>query len=428
MSSREPHRVAMLSLHTSPATQPGTGDAGGLNVYVLALAHALTHLGAHVDIFTRHNPDIALHPTPADAPGGSPHLLAPNLRIFEVTTGPENVTKQQLQQHVPEFVKNTLKVVGRHTVVPYTVVHGHYWLSGIAAMQLAETWNVPVVQTMHTLGQVKNAHLSPGDVPDPESRIVGEQQVLDRCSHIIANTDSEVADLRTYYGVLPEQVTVINPGVDTSLFYPTSPERRTALRSCRGLNPEDTHILFVGRLQPLKAPDVLLQSVAELFVRQSDLKSRVKITLNGDSSGLNGFTHQDLEIFARNLGIEEYVFFQKPQPRAELADTYRTADILAVPSYNETFGLVALEAAACGVPAVATNVGGLKTSIQHNHSGVLVDGHHPEDWAEALRSLIDDFDKRKLLSQNASEYAQKFSWQNAADKTLTIYDRTTTGT
>lgn len=413
----------MLSLHTSPAAQPGTGDAGGLNVYVLALAHALASQGTKVDIYTRHTPETALGAIPAEDPAGQPHHLAPNLRLFEVTTGPKHASKQELSRHVPEFVRNAAHVAGQHCNDRYTVIHAHYWLSGIAALHLRDMWNAPVVQTMHTLGRVKNAHLSPGDTPDPESRMVGEQHLLDTCDHVIANTNAESTDLTHHYKTPADRVTVINPGVDTTVFSSVSETERHQLRHKRNLTAQDTHILFVGRLQPLKGPDVLLQAVAETLNQQPDLKKTLHVTLNGDSSGTTGFTHQDLAQQARALDISGNITFQKPQPRTQLADTYRTADILTVPSYNETFGLVALEAAACGTPAVATNIGGLTTTIRHNHTGILVDGHNPQDWAHALRTLINAPDRRLLLARNAAEYAQEFSWHNAARQTLNVYNQ-----
>lgn len=414
----------MLSLHTSPAAQPGTGDAGGLNVYVLALAHALASQGTKVDIYTRHTPETALGAIPADATNGQPHHLAPNLRLFEVTTGPADATKQELGQYVPEFVRNVARVAGRHCDDRYTVIHAHYWLSGIAALSLRDLWNAPVIQTMHTLGRVKNAHLSPGDTPDPQTRIAGEQQLLDTCDHIIANTIAESADLAHHYSAAPSRVTVINPGVDTEIFKPVTWQKRQQLRDAKNLTPDDTHILFVGRLQPLKGPDVLLKAVAEILTQQTDLRNTLHVTLNGDSSGATGFTHEDLAQQAHLLNITDNITFQKPQPRRQLADTYRTADILTVPSYNETFGLVALEAAACGTPAVATNVGGLATTIKHNHTGVLIDGHNPHDWAYALRALINDPDRRLQFAHNATEHAQEFSWHNAARQTLDVYYQT----
>ena len=414
ISDRAIDRLAMISLHTSPLDQPGTGDAGGMNVYVIELARRLASQGIEVDIFTRAT-SSALPPVVEAADGVS---------VRHIHAGPfEGLTKGELPGQLCVFAREVLRSEAAQPVGHYDVVHTHYWLSGQVGALARDRWGVPLVHSMHTMAKVKNDALADGDTPEPAARIIGEEQVVEAADMLIANTDIEAKQLINLYDADPGRVEVVHPGVDLTVFQPIDVrEARTGL----GL-PADAHVLmFAGRIQPLKAPDVLLRAVAVLLEETPSLRSRLVVPVVGGPSG-TGLEHpESLAQLAAELGIDDVVRFVPPVAQPELARWCAAATLVAVPSYNESFGLVAAEAQATGTPVIGAAVGGLTTVIRDGRSGLLVDGHEPRDWANAMRRVLDDDALRSRLEAGAVEQARLFSWERTAQRTLDVYRRART--
>lgn len=397
----------MISVHTSPLDQPGTGDAGGLNVYVVETAKRLGRRGIEVEIFTRRT-SAALAETVQ---------LAPNVLVRHIDAGPyEGLAKNDLPGQLCAFAAGLMRHVAHSPEGHYDLVHSHYWLSGQVGWLAADRWDVPLVHTMHTMARVKNASLAQDDRPEPSGREIGEEQVVRAASLLVANTPREAHELVDLYDASPETVEIVSPGVDLETF---TPGDRSAARSAVGLPDDAQVVLFVGRIQPLKAPDVLLRAVARLLEREPERREKLVVAVLGGPSGTGLDKPRGVQQLARELGIADVVQFVPPAARAELAQWYRAADLLAVPSYSESFGLVALEAEACGTPVVAANVGGLPDAV--GDAGRLVDGHDPDDWAKVISELLDDSDARKSLSDKAIEHARHFGWDATSERLLEVY-------
>jgi D-inositol-3-phosphate glycosyltransferase len=407
-----PRRVAMLSVHTSPLEQPGTGDAGGLNVYVVETARRLADRGTEVEIFTRA--------TSSELPATVP--LAPGVLVRHIPAGPfEGLSKNDLPGLLCQFAAGVLRVEACHEPGWYDLVHSHYWLSGQVGWLAGDRWNVPLVHTMHTMAKVKNASLATGDAAEPLGRVFGEEQVVAAADRLLANTDDEARQLVGLYGADPRRVAVVPPGVDLGTFSPGGVGARRLARRRLGLPPDAELLLFVGRIQPLKAPDVLLEAAARLVARAPGRRSRLRVAVLGGPSGSGLDRPEELQQLAARLGIADLVCFHPPVSRPVLADWYRAADVVAVPSHNESFGLVAIEAQACGTPVVAAKVGGLRTAVAHGVSGLLVDGHEPAEWAATLGGLLDDDGRRQRMRSGAVAQARRFSWDATVDGTAEVY-------
>lgn len=407
-------RLAMISVHTSPLDQPGTGDAGGLNVYVVELARRLARRGVEVDVFTRATRS-------SQAPV---HDCGDGVTVRHVHAGPyEGLTKTELPAQLCMFAREVLRAEAAQPLGHYDVVHSHYWLSGQVGALARDRWGVPLVHSMHTMAKVKNEALAEGDTPEPASRVIGEQQVVDAADVLVANTDLEAKQLINLYDADAGRVEVVHPGVDLEVFRPRD---RAAARAELGL-PADAHVvLFAGRLQPLKAPDVLLHAVAELLARDPDLRRHLVVPIVGGPSG-SGLEHPEaLAQLSTALGLDDVVRFCPPVGQAELARWYAAATVVAVPSYNESFGLVAAEAQASGTPVVAAAVGGLTTVVRDGRSGLLVEGHDPVAWAAALRRPLVDADLLARLRAGAPVQAAAFSWDATAAGMLEVYARART--
>ena len=395
-------------VHTSPLDQPGIGDAGGMNIYVVENAARMAAMGVSVDIFTRrHNSSL-------------PEIveLSAGVRVRHLNIGSTQATKEDLPAMIPALSDAFLSVVENEK---FDVLHSHYWLSGKVAMPAAKKFSIPLAHTMHTMARVKNMNLAEGERPEPMIRVQGETQVVAAADALIANTDAEAASLVSLYQACPDAVSVVSPGVDLYTF--TAGAGRRAAREAFGL-PLDAHVLaFVGRIQPHKGPEVLIRAVAEMLSHSPHLRPKLITLIIGGASGSGVGEVERLKDLVSWLGIGDVVRFADPVPRAELPQWYRAADLVCVPSYSESFGLVALEAQACGTPVVATAVGGLRTAIADGISGVLVDGHDPRAWSSILARLIQEPQRRVLLSMGAIEHASHFGWDATARGTLDIYDR-----
>ena len=395
-------------VHTSPLDQPGAGDAGGMNIYVVESAERMAAMGVSVDIFTRrHSPDL-------------PDIveLSPGVRVRHLNIGANSATKEELPALIPNLSDAFSAVLEGEK---YDVIHSHYWISGKVAMPVAKKFGIPLAHTMHTMARVKNMNLAEGERPEPMIRVQGETQVVAAADALIANTDAEAASLVSLYEACPDNVSVVSPGVDLYTF--TAGNGRKAAREVIGL-PQDAHILaFVGRIQPHKGPEVLIRAVAEMLSHSPHLRPKLITIIMGGASGGGLGEVERLKDLVSWLNISDVVRFENPVPRAQIPQWYRAADLVCVPSYSESFGLVALEAQACGTPVVATAVGGLRTAVADGISGVLVDGHDPRAWSSVLARLIQEPQRRVLLSMGAIEHASHFGWDTTARGTLDIYDR-----
>ncbi|MHA6760992.1 D-inositol-3-phosphate glycosyltransferase [Streptacidiphilus sp. PAMC 29251] len=426
--TQRPGRVAMLSVHTSPLHQPGTGDAGGMNVYIVELSKRLADLGVEVEIFTRA--------TSSDLP---PTVeLAPGVLVRHVTAGPfEGLVKEDLPAQLCAFTHGVLRAEAGYRPGYYDLVHSHYWLSGQVGWLAAERWGVPLVHTMHTMAKVKNAALAFGDTPEPAARVIGETQVVAAADRLIANTAEEAEELAVHYAARPDQLSVVHPGVNLEVFRPATAtpvgsvgdalshsERESAraeIRARLGLPRDATVLLFAGRIQLLKAPHVLLRAVAVMLLQDPSLRDRLVVPVVGGPSGSGMARPESLHKLAAQLGISDVVRFHPPVKQDELADWYRAATALVMPSYSESFGLVALEAQACGTPVVAAAVGGLPVAVRDGETGFLVDGHEPTDWAHVLRRFVDDPGLGARMGAAAAQHAACFGWANAAAATAEVY-------
>ncbi|WP_278237548.1 D-inositol-3-phosphate glycosyltransferase [Isoptericola sp. AK164] len=421
----------MISVHTSPLDQPGTGDAGGMNVYVLELSRALARRGAEVEIYTRATSSAQPKVVQAE----------PGIRVVHVAAGPyEGLDKNDLPAQLCFFSAGVLRAEAHRPAGWYDVVHSHYWLSGQVGWLGADRWDVPLVHTMHTMARVKNAALAPGDTPEPHSRVIGEEQVVAESDALVASTTEEAEDLVGHYGADPDRVHVVAPGVDLATYAPLEPgpgettaQARRALRERLGLPTDRPVVLFAGRVQLLKGPDVLVRAlgvmadhaatVADPDALRDGGGSRVPtLAVLGGASG-RPTAVRELEALAHQMGVTDHVVVRPPVSRAELADWYRAADVVAVPSHNESFGLVAAEAQACGTPVVAAAVGGLRTVVIDDVSGVLVDDHSPWTWAAELGALLGDEARRERLAAGARRASERFSWDRAAAAMLDVYSQ-----
>jgi D-inositol-3-phosphate glycosyltransferase len=400
-------RAAVLSVHTSPIDQPGTGDSGGMNVYIRSVATRLEERGVDVDLFTRCR-------------GGVDHEtkhLTKHAHVVSIKAGPcEPIPKAELPRYLPEFLGGVIqhsRMNGRR----YDLVHSHYWLSGWVGHALHELWGVPLVSSFHTLGKVKNYSLASGEAPEPPVRIDGEMRVIGASDRILAPTPAEAGQLVGLYRADPEHIRLVPPGVDHAMFRPRDRERARDRLYFKGLRLA----LFVGRLQPHKGPDIAIRTIAESIARDPVATRDLQLAIVGGPSGTDvGEIDRLMDLIAA-LGINDRVMFFPPQPQERLADFYAAADVVLVPSRSESFGLVALEAQACGTPVVAARVGGLPFVVEDGRTGFLVDGHDPSDHAERVLDVLRDASLQDRLGTEAAYRALRFTWDVTADEVARVY-------
>lgn len=386
--------IGLVSFHTSPLIAPGTGDGGGLNVYVAALGDGLAKAGHEVHVFTRrHDPNQA-----------GVVFTDSGVTVHHIPAGPETARKEELDNLVCEFTRGVLSNPVARRV---DVWHGHYWLSGRAAAGLGGLFTRPVVQTFHTLGGVKNARLANGDSPEPNGRVNAEYWLASHADLVSAPAPAEALWLSEH--VPGSRIRVIEPGVDLGLFHPPEPDPRDPWECEQPLN-----LLFAGRLQPLKAPDVAIKTVAALG-------RDARLTIVGGPSGKNGITEDDLMDLAASLGVAEKVRCHPAVGRKELAAFMREADVVLVPSHTESFGLVALEAQASGTPVVASDIDGLMHVLGGHRGGMLVPVGDAHGMAWAIQQMTSSKAVYQAYQQRALATAQRFSWEATISRTIDAY-------
>lgn len=395
-------RLAVLSLHTSPLAQPGAGDSGGMNVYVRELVSALAQAGVTSDVYTRRwaedLPDVV--------------DVEPGFRVVHVPAGPVDLPKEALPEIVDEFADGVLDhLVTSDDLAGVDALHANYWLSGVAGHRLKHELDLPLVSTFHTLARVK---AETGD-PEPQRRVDAEAEVIGCSDAILANGPAEAAQLQRLYGADAARIEIVPPGVVHAFF---SPGDRTGARAALPqLGPLDGPVLlFVGRIQPLKGLDVAVRALAELG------DPTAVLLVVGGASGTDGRREVErIEKLAAALGVSERVRFAAPQPHHMLSTFYRAADVVMVPSRSESFGLVALEAAACGTPVVAAAVGGLRTLVDHGQTGFLVEGRDPRVFAAYADQILTNRPLAAVLSARAAHRAREYTWSTAAGRLRRIY-------
>ena len=397
-------RLAVLSLHTSPLAQPGTGDSGGMNVYVRELVSSLAQAGVGADVFVRRWDETS--PEVVD--------VEPGFRVVHVEAGPGDLPKEQLPDVVDEFADGVRAHLRRLGDVD--ALHANYWLSGVAGHRLKHELDLPLVSTFHTLARVK---AETGD-PEPERRVRAEAEVIGCSDAILASCVAEVDQLVRLYGADPDRIEIVAPGVDHAFFSPG--ERAGARHALRHLDlGAGPVLLFVGRIQPLKGLDVAVRALAELGRRDATL------VVVGGASGIDGRVEVErIHKLVADLGLADQVRFVEPVPHHLLSTYYRAADVCLVPSRSESFGLVALEAAACGTPVVAAAVGGLRTLVEHERTGFLVEGRDPADYARHVAEILEVPGVAADLSAVAARRARDYTWSTAAARLRRIYGDITT--
>ena len=406
-------RIAMLSYHTCPLAVLGGKDTGGMNVYVREVTQKLGDMGVHVDVFTRSQDEHVPHVL---------HDLGYGNRVVHVPAGPEvPLPKKELADFIPEFVRGVQEFVANKEIV-YDLVHSHYWMSGIAALELRTHWKTPVVHMFHTLVLMKNRVAQAPEEVEGGYRLEGERKVLRQVDKIIAATQAELAQLQWLYQADVTKITVIPPGVETCRFYPIPMDEA---REFIGVPPCERMILFVGRIEPLKGLDVLLEAIA-LMRKQGQWEKNpfCLMIIGGDPEASEGEKSSEMariQALREQYNLEDLVVFAGKRSQDTLPYYYSAAEAVVVPSHYESFGMVALEAMACGTPVVASEVGGLAYLVQDGITGFTVPVDEPQALADRLYQLLDDGQLRERMSKQAVEVAQDYSWWNITTRLIAVY-------
>lgn len=407
--------VAMLSYHTCPLATLGGKDTGGMNVYVHQLTRTLGKLGVHVDVFTRSQDEHVPHVL---------HDLGYHNRVVHIPAGPEiPLPKAELERYIPKFVQG-IKLFAESKNIQYDLIHSHYWMSGIAAIELSEIWNIPFLQMFHTLVLMKNRIARTPQEVEGEYRILGEKKVISKANRIIAATLAEKSQLEFLYDVPSSKISVIPPGVDTRHFYPIPKDEAKEVVGV----PENTRtILFVGRIEPLKGIDKLVQAIS-IIQKNGGLRCcpHNLVIIGGEPNAKSEDMNAEmarLQDMVEDLKIENFVIFLGKQDQQMLPYYYSAAEVVVMPSHYESFGMVALEAMACGTPVVASQVGGLAFLVRDGETGFVVPGNDVETLAKRLIELIKDEELRNKLGNKSAEYAQLYAWENISEKMIEVYNQ-----
>ena len=399
--TKRQRRIAVLSVHTSPLAILGGSTAGGMNVYVRELSQAMGARGYVVDVFTRR--------ASPDAPDTQP--FGPNARVINIDAGPAGpLEKEALAEHLGEFEAHLLEFAAREGVT-YDMVHSHYWMSGVVAISLAKRWQVPHVAMFHTLGEVKNR--ARATEHEPAARIEAERRIAKSADRIVVASAHEQHLLTALYGADASRIAVVPCGIDLELFTPMEKE---FARNKLGLKDGERVILFVGRIEPLKGIDILISAAAQLH----EDENFIVLIVGGDAGSLGEIAQ--LRAQAERLGVGHHIAFVGSVEHSQLPLYYNAADVCVVPSYYESFGLVAVESMACGTPVVASRVGGLTTTVQDGETGYLIPWRCPEPFAERLELLLDNDELRASFGRAGREAVERFRWANVADAVGELYE------
>ena len=404
-------RIAMISYHTCPLATLGGKDTGGMNVYVRDLTRQLGQMGIHVDVFTRSQDDHVPHVL---------HELGYGNRVVHVPAGPEHpVSKQELVDYIPEFVEG-IKAFACEKKITYDIIHSHYWMSGLAAASLSDAWGgTPIVHMFHTLGEMKNRIARSEDEREGEYRINGEKQVLRRADRVVVATVAELTQLRFLYKANGNMV-VIPPGVDVSHFYPISADEA---KMYVGLKPEDRMVLFVGRIEPLKGVDTLIQAMSGLQLKEKNRPVHLAIIGGDPAASPEEMTAEmaRLQKLCDDLAVGQTVVFLGKRDQDKLPYYYSAAELVVMPSHYESFGMVALEAMACGTPVIASEVGGLAYLVRDGETGFTIPDQEPEELCDKISWLLNDRELHETMSARAVEYAQDYAWEKIAKQIVEVY-------
>ena len=405
-------RIAMLSYHTCPLATLGGKDTGGMNVYVRELTRQLGRMGVHVDVFTRSQDDHVPHVL---------HELGYGNRVVHVPAGPETpLGKREMSEYIPQFVEGVMDFA-REKGIRYDILHSHYWMSGIAAAALSDAWaGSPMESIFHTLGEMKNRIARTESEREGAYRIDGEKQVLRRADRIVVATLAELTQLRFLYKANPDKMVIVPPGVDVSHFYPIPADEA---KSFVGLTPEDRMVLFVGRIEPLKGVDTLINAMCCLDLKDRSRPVHLAIIGGDPSASPEQMTAEmaRLQKMCDDLGLEKTVVFLGKRGQETLPYYYSAAEVLVMPSHYESFGMVALEAMACGTPVIASEVGGLAYLVRDGETGFTIPAEEPETLCDKLSWLLNDRELHEKMSTQAAEYAKDYAWAKIAAQIVDVY-------
>jgi len=406
-------RIAMLSYHTCPLATLGGKDTGGMNVYVRDLTRALGRVGIHVDVFTRSQDEHVPHVL---------HDLGFGNRVVHIPAGPEvPIPKDELVNFIPQFVSG-IRSFASEKGLYYDLIHSHYWMSGLAGFSLMEAWGIPMVHMFHTLGEMKNRVARGPDQIESKQRIIAENEILSTANRIVAATLAERAQLQWLYKAEPKKIVVIPPGVDVSHFYPIPVDEAKAFI---GIKPDDQMVLFVGRIEPLKGVDTLIQAMSCLNFGEFTSEKPIRLTIIGGDPDVNPEEMSKemarLQKMCNDLLMGKMVIFLGKRDQDTLPYYYSAADVLVMPSHYESFGMVALEAMACGTPVIASQVGGLAFLVQDGVTGYHVPDDDPNELCERLKQLLSDNELRRTLGIQANKYAQEYSWDKITEQIVRLY-------
>lgn len=406
--------VAYLAMHSCPLLQPGRGDAGGMNVYIDELARTMARRGVAVVVFTR----LSNEHLPEEIE------VEPGYRVVHLEAGPmEPVPIEGLPPHAGAFGRAVVSWADADGS-RFDLVHSHYWVSGWAGVIVKEAFGIPLANSFHTLGRVKDLARRHDEPAASRMRVRTEEDVITQSDCVISSTPYEFDDLLEHYGASPERLCISPPGIDRDVF---TPGAKGEARDTLGLG-DDPIVLYVGRIQAHKGPDVAIRALALMADAAATGSGLARLVLVGGPSGVGGEEElRSLRVLAADLGVDDRVTFQAPVPHASLVDWYRAADVLVMPSRSESFGLAAAEAQACGLPVVASRVGGLPSVVADSEAGILVDGFEPASFAAALTAILDHPDFAARLGRDAVRWAERFSWSATADRLLELYDGITAG-